>query len=348
MIRFLPDILSQSLLITCVVLMLMMMIEGVHVWTKGRWITLMDRKPFWQVVFSALLGVTPGCVGVFAVVSLYTHNVIGFGALLAACIASFGDEAFFLLSLLPAQAGIIGGSLLVIGILSGLLYQIIRPSQAVPIPHQLEHLTLHHEDGAHDSHAHSGNGETHARWQRLILISSILLFIAGLLSGVLGEVEADGGLSGENMAFLLIAGAALLLCCLCSNHLIEEHLWNHVIKKHLLKLFLWTLGVLTVMGLLIPYLEGMAIAKQPAGGIVLLLIALGIGLIPQSGPHLAIIYLFTEGMVPFSTLLANCLLQEGHGGIPLMAEAPRKFFRLKAIKFVLAAATGLIGLATGW
>ena len=92
------------------------------------------------------------------------------------------------------------------------------------------------------------------------------------------------------------------------------------------------------------------LSKRPpgCGKLLLLLLALGIGLIPQSGPHLAVVYLFADGIIPFSTLLANCLLQEGHGGIPLMAESPKAFLRLKVVKLVLAAAIGLVGFATGW
>ncbi|MBO4282652.1 MAG: arsenic efflux protein [Bacteroidales bacterium] len=342
------DILYQSLLISGTVLLLMMMIEGIHVWTKGKWIALMDKKPFWQIVLSALLGVTPGCVGVFAVVSLYTHNIIGFGALLAACIASFGDEAFFMLSLMPKQAGIVGGSLLLIGIVSGLVFQKIRPFQAMTHPHQIGHLSLHPEEGGHDCHARSGEGKAHPLLHRLLLIAGILLFLTGLFTGVLGEAGEDGSIDGESIAFIAIACCALPLACLTSDHFIEEHLWEHILKKHLLKIFLWTFGVIALLSLLTHYLDLEALPMRDSGKLLLLLIALGIGLIPQSGPHLAIVYLFAEGIVPLSTLMANCLLQEGHGGIPLMAESPKAFMRLKAVKFLMAAAIGLIGIATGW
>ena len=347
MIGLFTEILKESVVITTMVILLMMLIEFIHVRTQGKGIAVMDRKPHWQILISALLGLTPGCAGVFAVVSLYTHNIVGFGALLAACIASFGDEAFFMLSLMPEKAALIGGILLAAGIAAGCCYQLFHPFQSTTHIHQIEHLVLHeHDKPEHPEKRH----ETHHPHYRFILIGCILLFIVGLLTGVLGEHEEEGasGLSGEKLVFIAIAAAALLLCCFSGSHFIEEHLWEHILKKHLLKIFLWSFGVIALLTLLTQQLNLEALHMRNSGRLLLLLLALGIGLIPQSGPHLAVVYLFADGIVPFSTLLANCLLQEGHGGIPLMAESPKTFVRLKAVKLLMAAAIGLTGIATGW
>ncbi|MBQ9529461.1 MAG: hypothetical protein IJR73_03790 [Bacteroidales bacterium] len=51
----------------------------------------MGRSRFGQVVLGGLLGVLPGCIGVFACVSLYGHGMLSFGALVAMMIASSGD-----------------------------------------------------------------------------------------------------------------------------------------------------------------------------------------------------------------------------------------------------------------
>lgn len=347
MIHLLPDVLSETAVITTMVLMLMMLIEFIHVRTQGKEMVLMDRKPHWQIVIAALLGLTPGCAGVFAVVSLYTHNIVGFGALLAACIASFGDEAFFMLSMMPEKAALVGGILLLTALAAGFCYQIFHPFQSTTHIHQIEHLVLHE----HDHHSgHPEEREGHNPLHRIILIGGILLFITGLLTGFLGEhdTEGDGGLSGEKMIFIITAVCVLLMCCFCDHHFIEKHLWNHILKNHLLKIFLWSFGVILMLTLLTHHMQLESLPMRNSGKMLLLLLALGIGLVPQSGPHLAVIYLFADGIIPFSTLLANCLLQEGHGGIPLMAESPKTFVRLKAVKLLMAAAIGLTGIATGW
>jgi hypothetical protein len=74
-------------------------------------------------------------------------------------------------------------------------------------------------------------------------------------------------------------------------------------------------------------------------------LALIIGIIPQSGPHIIFVTLFAGGTIPFSVLLVNSIVQDGHGAIPLLAESPRSFILLKAIKLglgILAGATGLL------
>ena len=346
MIGLFTEILKESVVITTMVILLMMLIEFIHVHTRGKGIAAMDRKAHRQILLCALLGLTPGCAGVFAAVSLYTHNIVGFGALLAACIASFGDEAFYMLSIMPAQAALTGGILFAVSLAVGYGYQLFHPFQSTGEIHQMDHLVLHeHDNNPGKVSVENGKSPLH----RIILTGYIALFAAGIATGLLGEGHEEGAsLSGENVIFLIIAGCALMLCIFCSSHFISEHLWNHIIKKHLIKIFIWTFGVLALLGLLSAtnLLEGMA-AKN-GGKLLLLLLALLIGLIPQSGPHLAVICLFADGIIPFSTLLANCLLQEGHGGIPLMAESPKAFVRLKCVKLVMAAAIGLAGLATGW
>jgi hypothetical protein len=125
-------------------------------------------------------------------------------------------------------------------------------------------------------------------------------------------------------------------------------MWNHVIKKHFVKIFLWTFVVLMLIYLLLHYLPLESLANKSFGKIILLSLAILIGIIPQSGPHLIFIFLFVEGMIPFSILLANSIMQEGHAGIPLLAESPMSFVRIKSLKFILALTIGLLGFFVGF
>ena len=336
--------LSETIVLTSIVIMLMMMIEFIHIHTRGNWIARMDRNPFGQIFLASLLGATPGCVGVFAVVSLYTHNIVGFGALLAACIASFGDEAFFLISQRPSTGLLTLGLLWSGGFAAGCAYHLLKPFQSTNDLHQLEHLVLHPEHQPHEEAPEKGDSGNR---YRLVLILYVILFILSIIFGWIGE-EGEKGLSGENLVFLCIAACVLFVLCMVDGHFLKEHLWQHILKKHLLKIFLWTLGVLFFIGLLETQMDLYAFSQKSGGKLMLLGIALLIGLIPQSGPHLAVIQLFMAGIIPYSTLLANCLLQEGHGGIPLLAESPKTFLRLKSIKLTLALLAGLAGIWMGW
>jgi hypothetical protein len=72
-------------------------------------------------------------------------------------------------------------------------------------------------------------------------------------------------------------------------------------------------------------------------------LAILIGLIPQSGPHILFVTLFAHGEVPLSILLANSIVQEGHAGLPLLAESRSSFFRMKAISAIIGIFVGLLG-----
>ena len=88
------DALRGAVLISGLVVVMMMIIESFNVESDGRMFRSLRKSGFAQVVVSSLLGTIPGCVGGFAAVSLYTHRMLSFGALVAMMIATVGDESF--------------------------------------------------------------------------------------------------------------------------------------------------------------------------------------------------------------------------------------------------------------
>ena len=94
MVEIFTDVFRNTLMITCFVIVIMLFIELTNVLTQGSWTRWLGKYPSLQVVLAAVLGLIPGCFGGFAVVGMWTHGVVSFGALLAAMISSVGDEAF--------------------------------------------------------------------------------------------------------------------------------------------------------------------------------------------------------------------------------------------------------------
>ena len=156
------------------------------------------------------------------------------------------------------------------------------------------------------SHSHSHGGE--ADWIRIILI---VLFVTILIIVVVAE-----------------------------EHFLEEHLWQHVIKVHLPKIFLWTFGVILCLTIINNFVNIHEIIDSKP--FIVLLVAILIGLIPQSGPHLIFLILFANGDLPLGIFLANCIAQDGHGALPLLAESRKAFFVSKGIKVVIAILVGVI------
>jgi hypothetical protein len=79
-----------------------------------------------------------------------------------------------------------------------------------------------------------------------------------------------------------------------------------------------------------------------------LVIASLVGLIPESGPHLVFVTLFAQGTIPFSVLLANSIVQDGHGTLPLLASSKRGFVGVKLVNLVVGLALGALAFAVGW
>ena len=115
------DILRNSVLITGLVVIMMMMIESLNIESKGLVFKGLRRTKFGQVIVAVFLGSVPGCMGGFAAVSLYTHRMFSFGALVAMMIASSGDEAFVMLAMIPEKALIIFAVLFVIAVAVGVI-----------------------------------------------------------------------------------------------------------------------------------------------------------------------------------------------------------------------------------
>jgi len=127
---------------------------------------------------------------------------------------------------------------------------------------------------------------------------------------------------------------------------LQEHLWEHIIKKHFPRIFLWTFGVLAILQVGEYFFD---VGEWVRGNhLYIMFLAIMIGLIPQSGPHIVFITLFVSGAIPFSILLTNSIVQEGHAGLPLIAESKRGFLWMKVISVIVGLIVGLLGYFIGF
>ena len=155
------------------------------------------------------------------------------------------------------------------------------------------------------------------------------------------RVEKSIDLLSEDWMNVLFAGLSVIMLVVlifAKDHFVEEHLWNHIIRKHLPTIFAWTFGVLLVLGVIMHYVDiDNWISDNTA---LMILLATLIGIIPESGPHMIFVTLFAAGIVPFPVLLASSISQDGHAGIPLLAESKKSFAWAKLINCFIALAAG--------
>ena len=73
------------------------------------------------ILLAAGLGVLPGCMGPFAIVTLHTHGIASLGAVVTVMIASTGDAAFYMLAVIPKSALGVSAILFGLAIVGGAL-----------------------------------------------------------------------------------------------------------------------------------------------------------------------------------------------------------------------------------
>jgi hypothetical protein len=266
--------LSETIKIILIVALLMIIVEFLELKFKDKIREKITKRPINQYVAASLLGAIPGCVDAFFVVSLYTHGLVGFGALTAVMLSTAGDEAFIMLTMVPETALLIFAICAILGILGGFFADKIAK-------------------------------------------------LVGLKTCQPCEIE----IHEEELYF---------------KHFLKEHVYTHILKKHILKLFLWIFFTMLAIDFLMTNFElELIISSLPA--LSLIVFAALIGIVPESGPHLLFLVLFSRGLIPFSVLLVNTISQDGHGLLPLLSHSIKDtiYVQIFTTSFALAVGIGL-------
>lgn len=418
----LPEIIKNSLTITCLVMLMLLLIEFINVSSSGKLLERMQHRPVMQIIIATILGLIPGCLGGFTIVSLYTHQLLGFGALVAGMISTFGDEAFIIFACSPKATLLLVASLIAIAIVAGIITHYLFHRKNLHNSH-VHTLEIHDEHDENSTHQHgklqlSFQNIKKISFSRAILLFGLITYLAAVFTGTfshehgsmpdLGKLHATeahdghhhheshckhhhhetteehhnstinalstssqetllpyyhcdhnnlgneghhhhGIFSWENIIFILIALFTLIIVAFAPEHFLQEHLWEHVIKKHFISILLWTFGVLFFLHLLYFFVDVNAfVSNNKWTGLVLLFLAILIGIIPESGPHLMFVVMYFSGAVPFSILLASSVVQDGHGALPLLAYSRRNFLLMKAINMFFGLLIGLSGYFIGF
>jgi hypothetical protein len=332
--------LKQTVVITVFVLFMMVVIEYINIQTRNRWASGLQKSPLLQIVIAALLGTTPGCMGAFSVVSLYTHRMMGLAALVTVMIATSGDESFVMFAMFPGKALLLNGILLVIAILAGWIVHLFIRKKDAGTPMGFE---VHNQDYCKCfSRSIIIPQLKSISFERAAMLLSTMVFITLLLTGLIGEPVWNW----ERITFITGSLFLLFVFITVPDHFLKEHLYNHVVKKHLLRILLWTWGAFIVLH----FVQTNALLGNLVhdNSYIILLIAVLIGIIPESGPHLVFVTMFSQHLIPFSILLTNSIVQDGHGMLPLLAESRMDFVKVKIINILVGLTVGSVLFWTGF
>ena len=171
----------------------------------------------------------------------------------------------------------------------------------------------------------------------------VILFLFGIIAGYLTD--------------FIIKKYSIQTCTDCEfkqyhpgqegyKHYFKDHIWTHIIKGHLLRIFLWTFAALLVVEYAMTFFNLQSITSEYT--LLLLILSAVIGLIPESGPHLIFVMLFAKGVIPFSVLLTSSIVQDGHGMLPMLSYSVKDSVLIKIFNLVFGLALGTIIYALGY
>jgi hypothetical protein len=130
------------------------------------------------------------------------------------------------------------------------------------------------------------------------------------------------------------------------DHYLKEHIWTHIFRKHVWRIFLWSFFALLFIEFGLKYWNLEDFVKENM--VWVLLIGALAGLIPDSGPHLIFVMMFAQGLIPFSVLLVSSFVQDGHGMLPLLSYTLKDSVLIKAFNLVFGLAVGAIVFFLGF
>jgi hypothetical protein len=271
------EILLETTKIVAIVALLMTAVEWFQIRFKGEIERFLTKSFKTQIIGSSLLGVLPGCIDAFLIVSLYSHGLVGFRALVAVMLSTAGDEAFVMLAMIPKTAILIFSICAAFGIIGGFMAEIIAGR-----------LNLKREKPC--------------------------------------SIEVHGGKLNR-------------------GHFFREHLYRHIFRTHIPRLFLWIFFTLLIIHFLMVRLDLARVLPQ--NKLLLILLAAVVGVIPESGPHLLFLTLYTRGLIPFSVLLVSSLSQDGHGLLPLLSYSLHDTIKVQIFTTLFALGVGLVLFLVG-
>lgn len=296
-------------------------------------------------LFGALLGVTPGCGGAILVMPLYLRGTVSFGTVIAALVATMGDSSFVIMAADPKLALWLHALLLVAGICTGYITDAlgIDPRASARTTPALETATVNGRPIA-------SVGAAEAFPPPMAVVGPTVpleplprafwaLATAGLVIGlpvVMGIVDAATlarafagvdlylvtGVCGSLTAavVLLRSGATLgddTLESMEEKRQSVAGMLRHGARETSFVTFWVAIAYLITTWVI--SLGGIDLAVLvAASGIVGVLIGAGLGLIPGCAVQVVLTGLYTTGIVPFATLAANALSQDGDALFPLV------------------------------
>ena len=325
--------------------------------TSGRFVEYIRSKKKLQPVIGALMGLTPGCGGAIVMMPMYARGYVTYGTVLATLIATLGDSAFVLIGAAITDSSFVAPLLavhaisFVAGVSWGYLVDMTgttphqplgrfgptfgqaKPDEETVNESPLDDLSREEPGGLGYKILHQG----YLIWWTVTLIGLVFAILLLVWSGQdpdyglelsFNPTTMDGfitwiGLVGTSLSIILYFaqknwfGDDTEATIGDKLHSMRETMIHSASETAFVTFWVMIAYLAFEFGMLFSGISEQDMSNY-GDGLIAVLAASFIGLIPGCGPQIIAITAYTKDIISFPALAANAISQDGDALFPLL------------------------------
>ena len=325
--------------------------------TSGRFVEYIRRKKKLQPVIGALMGLTPGCGGAIIMMPMYARGYVSYGTVLATLIATLGDSAFILIGAAITDSSFVAPLIavhaisFVTGVSWGYLVDMTGTTPHKPLGHfgpsvgeeagkvesgnesPLEDLPREEPVGLGYKILHQG----YLVWWSVTVIGLIFAILLMVWSGQdpdynlelsFDPTSLDGfitwvGVIGTSLSVILYIaqknwiGDDTEATIGDKLHSMRETMIHSASETAFVTFWVMIAYLAFEFGMLLSGISEQDMSNY-GDGLIAVIAASIIGLIPGCGPQIIVITAYTKDIISFPALAANAISQDGDALFPLL------------------------------
>ena len=346
------------LAVTVFVAAMVLLFSWLQYVTSGRFVEYIQEHKKLQPIIGALMGLTPGCGGAIVMMPMYARGYVTYGTVVATLIATLGDSAFVLIGAAVADSRFIAPMIAVhvisfcVGVTWGYFVDITGTTPRNPLgkfgptigeedtqtpsddsTSPLEDLSREVPEGLGYRILHQG----YVLWwavTALGLIFAILLLVwAGQDSDFSLELAYNPLTLNGFITWIGLLGTTLSIILYIAQknwfaddteatigdklHSMRETMVHAASETAFVTFWVMIAYLVFEFMMLFGGLADDDLARH-GDGLVAVIIAATIGLIPGCGPQIIAITAYTKDIISFPALAANAISQDGDALFPLL------------------------------
>tara|TARA_B100001027_G_C16266043_1_gene332154 strand:+ start:411 stop:1601 length:1191 start_codon:yes stop_codon:yes gene_type:complete len=354
--------------------------------TSGRFVEYIRSKKKLQPVIGALMGLTPGCGGAIVMMPMYARGYVTYGTVLATLIATLGDSAFVLIGAAITDSSFVAPLIavhaisFVAGVSWGYLVDLTgttprqplgrfgptigqsKPEPEAAVESPLEDLSREEPGGLGYKILHQG----YVIWWIVTLVGLVFAILLLVWSGQdpdyglelsFNPTTMDGfitwiGLIGTSLSIILYFaqknwfGDDTEATIGDKLHSMRETMIHSASETAFVTFWVMIAYLAFEFGMLFSGISEQDMSNY-GDGVIAVLAASFIGLIPGCGPQIIAITAYTKDIISFPALAANAISQDGDALFPLLVRHKAASLWATIHTTIPAIIAGLILLTVG-